>query len=374
LIQRFLFELRRVIVQVMARAAVPNSPTGELQSREQLGFDFGGPVETSAAREPIASAPPISATKSAGSGGSTNHSPHVGGSSYNASINGAFSNAAVSGTPFTLAGDGTLRRSADGLPALSNGSHEPSPFAVPHTDIAPANVSPAIAVSPKSRGRAAVRARTGVLFSRLQELGLRGIDTLVLMRTRTVMVSLIGQTLRVHEGYADAPEPVLRAIVTFATARHRPTRSAARDAILAHDVERAPASRRAEPARPGDIALIASLLIAHREMNARSFGGTLSEIPIRLSGRMATRLGHFDPGSHLTPSEIVMSRRHVVRHGWKEAMHTLLHEMVHQWQHETGRPVDHLAGFRKKCREVGITPAARRDVTPLAMRRRSGAA
>ena len=358
----------------MARAAVPNSPTGELQSREQLGFDFGGPVETSAAREPIASAPPISATKSAGSGGSTNHSPHVGGSSYNASINGAFSNAAVSGTPFTLAGDGTLRRSADGLPALSNGSHEPSPFAVPHTDIAPANVSPAIAVSPKSRGRAAVRARTGVLFSRLQELGLRGIDTLVLMRTRTVMVSLIGQTLRVHEGYADAPEPVLRAIVTFATARHRPTRSAARDAILAHDVERAPASRRAEPARPGDIALIASLLIAHREMNARSFGGTLSEIPIRLSGRMATRLGHFDPGSHLTPSEIVMSRRHVVRHGWKEAMHTLLHEMVHQWQHETGRPVDHLAGFRKKCREVGITPAARRDVTPLAMRRRSGAA
>jgi len=404
LIQRFLFELRRVIVQVMARAAVPNSPTGELQSREQLGFDFGGPVETSAAREPIASAPPISATKSAGSGGSTNHSPHVGGSSYNASINGAFSNAAVSGTPFTLAVDGTLRRSADGLPALSNGSpavsgtpftlavdgtlrrsadglpalsngsHEPSPFAVPHTDIAPANVSPAIAVSPKSRGRAAVRARTGVLFSRLQELGLRGIDTLVLMRTRTVMVSLIGQTLRVHEGYADAPEPVLRAIVTFATARHRPTRSAARDAILAHDVERAPASRRAEPARPGDIALIASLLIAHREMNARSFGGTLSEIPIRLSGRMATRLGHFDPGSHLTPSEIVMSRRHVVRHGWKEAMHTLLHEMVHQWQHETGRPVDHLAGFRKKCREVGITPAARRDVTPLAMRRRSGAA
>lgn len=308
MIGRFLFAWRRVIVKLMARAAVPSSShPGELQSQQQLGFDFGAPIELPEPR-------------------STSVAPLV------------------------------------------------SPLAIAPSDISPIRATPDVVAPPKSRGRAAVRARTGVLFSRLQELGLRGIDTLVLMRTRTVMVSLIGQTLRVHEGYADAPEPVLRAIVTFATARHRATRSAARDAILAHDVERAPAGRRAEPARPGDVALIASLMLAHREMNERSFGGTLSEIPIRLSGRMATRLGHFDPGSRLTPPEIVMSRRHVVRHGWKEAMHTLLHEMVHQWQHETGQPVDHLAGFRRKCREVGITPAARRDVTPLKTRRRSGAA
>lgn len=228
-------------------------------------------------------------------------------------------------------------------------------------------------VPQRSRGRAAVRARTAVMFSRLQEVGLRGIDTLVLMRTRTVMVSLIGRTLRVNEGYADAPEPVLRAIVTFATARHRAVRKAARDAILSHDVERTPATRRVEPARPGDLSVIASLNIAHRELNARWFAGTLSDIPIRLSGRMATRLGHFDPGSRLTPSEIVLSRKHVVRHGWKEALHTLLHEMVHQWQHETGQPVDHLGAFRRKCREVGITAAARRDVMPLKSRK-SGAA
>lgn len=228
-------------------------------------------------------------------------------------------------------------------------------------------------VLPRSRGRAAVRARTAVMFSRLQEVGLRGIDTLVLMRTRTVMVSLIGRTLRVHEGYADAPEHILCAIVTFATARNRAVRTSARDAILSHDVERAPATRRAEPARPGDLSIIASLTVAHRELNACWFAGTLSDIPIRLSGRMATRLGHFDPGSRLTPSEIVLSRKHVVRHGWKEALHTLLHEMVHQWQHEAGQPVDHLGAFRRKCREVGITPAARRDVMPLKSRK-SGAA
>jgi hypothetical protein len=228
-----------------------------------------------------------------------------------------------------------------------------------------------------ARGRAAVRARTAVLFSRLQGLGLRGIESLVLMRTRTVMVSLIGRTLRVHEGYADAPDAVLRAIVTFATARTRTARAAARDSILSHDVERAPAVRRAERARPGDVALIAQLTAAHRDLNARWFAGTLRPVPLRLSGRMASRLGHYDPGSRLTPPEIAISRNHVVRHGWREALHTLLHEMIHQWQHETGGTIDHGAEFRRKCKDVGITPAARRSVQPLVTRpereRRRGA-
>ena len=36
--------------------------------------------------------------------------------------------------------------------------------------------------------------------------------------------------------------------------------------------------------------------------------------------------------------------------------------MVHQWQAETGLPVDHGPGFRRKAREVGIEPQARRKV------------
>ena len=219
------------------------------------------------------------------------------------------------------------------------------------------------------RGRTALRARTAVFFSRLQDMGLRGVDQLVLMRTRTVMVSFIGRTLRVHEGYAEAPESVLRAIVAFAVARNKPERLAAREVILAHDVDRAPVARRQEPARPGDAALITQLTEAHRQLNAQWFEGALTSIPLRLSGKMATRLGHYDPGSRHLASEIVMSRSHIARHGWREAMHTLLHEMVHQWQHETGRPVDHGPEFRNKAREVGITPAARRDVTPLERQR-----
>ena len=61
------------------------------------------------------------------------------------------------------------------------------------------------------------------------------------------------------------------------------------------------------------------------------------------------------------PTEIGISRRHL-RHGWAEVEETVLHEMVHQWQAETGRPVDHGAGFRRKAREVGIGARARRTI------------
>ena len=46
------------------------------------------------------------------------------------------------------------------------------------------------------------------------------------------------------------------------------------------------------------------------------------------------------------------------RHAWAEVEETLLHEMVHQWQAETGRAVDHGAEFRRKAREVGGVPRA----------------
>jgi hypothetical protein len=251
-----------------------------------------------------------------------------------------------------------------------------SSAAEPAPTVSSPPVAPVFAPSPTelrdrpSRGRSATRARTAVLFSRLQEMGLRGVDALVLMRTRTVMVSLIGRTLRVNEGYADAPERVLHAIVAFATARTKAERTAARDQILAFEIDRPPAPRRVETARPGDFALIAQLTEAHKQLNAQHFSGELKHLPIRLSGRMATRLGHYDPGTKHVSAEIVMSRKHVVKHGWREAMHTLLHEMVHQWQHESGATLDHGAGFRKKAKEVGITPAARRDVLPLERRRR----
>jgi hypothetical protein len=84
---------------------------------------------------------------------------------------------------------------------------------------------------------------------------------------------------------------------------------------------------------------------------------------VRVSRRMRARLGHYIPATPTgEPAEIAISRRHLRRHGWEEALHTLLHEMVHQWQDEQGLPIDHGRTFRMKARALGIAPFARRVV------------
>lgn len=101
----------------------------------------------------------------------------------------------------------------------------------------------------------------------------------------------------------------------------------------------------------------------HAELNAARFGGELMPIPIRVSRRMKSRLGHYVwSGQAARDAEIVISRRHIRRNGWDEAVHTLLHEMVHQWQDERGLSVDHGRDFRRKAKAVGIVPRARREL------------
>jgi hypothetical protein len=82
---------------------------------------------------------------------------------------------------------------------------------------------------------------------------------------------------------------------------------------------------------------------------------------------MKTRLGHYAPGVDGAPAEIVISRRHIRRHGWTDAFDTLLHEMVHQWQDETGRALGHGADFRAKARAVGAPASAKRSPGPPAV-------
>jgi hypothetical protein len=111
-----------------------------------------------------------------------------------------------------------------------------------------------------------------------------------------------------------------------------------------------------------DLPAIRELTRWHKAYNEARFGGTLRAIPIRISRRMKSRLGHYSPAVEGHEPEIVVSRRHIRRDGWEEALHTLLHEMVHQWQDEQGFAVDHGARFRAKARAVGITPLACRAV------------
>ena len=119
---------------------------------------------------------------------------------------------------------------------------------------------------------------------------------------------------------------------------------------------------RRERTLPADEAFAERLTARHAELNAKHFAGTLKSIPIRVSRRMRSRLGHYTAASAPDGSEIAISWRHLRRHGWEEAVHTLLHEMVHQWQDESGHPIDHGPIFRKKARTVGVVPAARRAI------------
>lgn len=202
-------------------------------------------------------------------------------------------------------------------------------------------------------------------------LGLRDITGVVTHTNRTVMLSLTRQrVLRIHRGYSFASDRVLKAIVRFLNPRAlRDLRRAAEREFLAFPVEAhappPPRPERRERARPGDLRLLHQLESSHQRLNAQCFGGALGEIPIQLSGRMRTRLGELAADLRTgRPLRITISRRHLTRHTWAEVEHTLLHEMVHQWQAETGLRVDHGPTFRKKAREVGVLPAAKRTIRP----------
>jgi hypothetical protein len=199
------------------------------------------------------------------------------------------------------------------------------------------------------------------LLARLQRLGLRRIARLKLTRNRNVMVSFGGGTLRVHEGYLSAPETVLRAVVAFVEGRTRAERREAQQIIILHPVRTPRAAARRERTHPEDESIAEQLRAWHGRYNTRHFRGALRLVDIRVSRRMKSRLGHYTaatPGGE--PAEIAISRAHLRKHGWQEVLHTLLHEMVHQWQDETSHTIDHGATFRAKAREVGIAPYARR--------------
>jgi hypothetical protein len=211
-----------------------------------------------------------------------------------------------------------------------------------------------------------------LLARRLELLGMPRPVAVRVTDNRSVMVSLSPKgVLRIHRGYALAPDRVLKAVVRFLKPRTpRALRRAAEREILsfrAADHAGEPRRVRApDRSRPGDAEKAGRLAALFAEYNRRHFGGLLPSLPLRISGRMRSRLGqlclHHGTGQ---AHEITMSRQHIDRHGWTEAAHTLLHEMVHLWQHALGHAVDHGRAFRRKAAQVGIRASARRDVRTI---------
>jgi len=203
------------------------------------------------------------------------------------------------------------------------------------------------------------------LRARLLRLGLGSRYRVRLTTNRTVVVSYGGGELRIHSSFLAADEEVWKAIILFVHGRTRAVRQEARRTILRFPVPRSEVAgprRRRERNHPADTPLVEELARWHSTYNEERFAGALRTVTIRISRRMKSRLGHYTPAAEGTAPEIVLSRRHIRRDGWHEALHTLLHEMVHQWQDEQGIRVDHGSTFRSKARAVGITPLACRAV------------
>ena len=161
------------------------------------------------------------------------------------------------------------------------------------------------------------------------------------------MVSFRGSEMRVHRGYLDARTEVLDAIVRLVEGRTRRIRREAGKFVVAN----APAGigedpKRREGTHPDDEPWSARLVEEHRRLNVELFAGALNPIAVRVSRRMKSRLGHYSPAIGSAAAEIAISRRPIRRHGWTDASETLIHEMVHQWQAESGFPLDHGPGFR----------------------------
>jgi hypothetical protein len=192
-----------------------------------------------------------------------------------------------------------------------------------------------------------------------------GVREVVFTHNRRVMVSVAGRgsTLRLHETFRRAPEPVLHAVGRLLAARAPRERAAARETIrrfLADYPPPAPTApaRRARRVPAADRPHLERLRQEFARVNHEHFGGALPEVPLFLSGRMRSRNGHFSS----RPLEIVLNRRLCVEAAPGEAEQTLRHEMIHLWQHVTGRPVDHGREFRAWARRLGVRPRATRTV------------
>ncbi len=203
-------------------------------------------------------------------------------------------------------------------------------------------------------------ARDDDLESRLYALGLDPGVKVSLTDNGTTMVSFGEGWLRVHRGYSSAGDDVVRAIVRFALARRRDSRSEARRVLLSYAavLPGRRARARNEATHPADEPYATRLTEAHAQLNAQFFGGALKPMTIRVSRRMKRKLGHYSLAMAEQPADIAIGRRHIRRDAWEDVIHTLLHEMVHQWQQETGLPVAHDQAFRAKARAVGIDPRA----------------
>lgn len=217
----------------------------------------------------------------------------------------------------------------------------------------------------------------------LRELRARGAKRLRVVSFRanrsTIWSLTRGETvLNLHTAYRRATPSIVEAFATIARERGAPTPAVRRacaiveawpplqremqELALAHRRRRSRANgngRAAEAthccATPEQRAYLRAL---YRYFNETRFGGRLpANIPVRLSSRMITSLGHMLPGEHAsgrrTVLEIALSADLMLPGNGAERVDTLLHEMAHAADYLFDGNRDHGPSWREWARHAG---------------------
>jgi len=196
--------------------------------------------------------------------------------------------------------------------------------------------------------------------------------------------------LNVHVAYAAATPRILDAFATVAReggVRSRASRAAA--TTIAEWPELEEAIRRArethrlstgDERRPTHCCATseqrAYLRALYRYFNSTRFGGRLPDgIPVRLSRRMRSALGHMLPGERADGSryvvEIALNVDLMLAGNGAERLDTLLHEMAHAADYLTSGERGHGPSWRKWARRAGCQPTTLYDRPVVFRRRRS---
>ncbi|MGD2045327.1 MAG: SprT family zinc-dependent metalloprotease [Gemmatimonadota bacterium] len=225
----------------------------------------------------------------------------------------------------------------------------------------------------------------------LAELRRRGalrLSRVAFRENRSVVWSLTqhGTVLNLHSAYGAAPPELLDAFAVLVRAggvRSAATRRAASTinewpevwrAIEVTRRTRKPRSVTACCATPEQRAYLRAL---YRYFNATRFGGVLpDDVPVRLSNRMRSSLGHMMPDEgaegERRVAEIALNLDLMLERNGAERIDTLLHEMAHVADYLECGHRGHGASWRAWAQRVGCKPSRLYD-RPVARRRRRGA-
>ena len=221
----------------------------------------------------------------------------------------------------------------------------------------------------------------------LRRRGATRLRRVTFRRNRSTVWSLTqrGTTLNLHVAYQDAPTHIIDAFAVIV--RSGGVATAASRAAGATVVEWPELTRALEEARStahrrrraaverccGTEEQREYLRALYRYFNRTRFDGILPEdVPLRLSSRMRSSLGHMMPGRHRNGhryvAEIALNVDLLLPGNGAERVDTLLHEMAHAADYLTSGERGHGSSWRAWARYAGCRPMTLYD-RPVKRRR-----